>query len=43
MFGNSSLLETAIPSPEQLTENLEVKDDVQEFESSIEKLDFSGK
>uniref|UniRef100_A0A670HNY2 Protein phosphatase 1 regulatory subunit 9A n=1 Tax=Podarcis muralis TaxID=64176 RepID=A0A670HNY2_PODMU len=41
MFGNSSLLETATPSPEQLTENLEVKDDVQEFESSIEKLDFS--
>ncbi|XP_033023944.1 neurabin-2-like isoform X3 [Lacerta agilis] len=41
MFGNSSLLETATPSPEQLTENLEVKDDVKEFESSIEKLDFS--
>ncbi|XP_053215455.1 neurabin-2-like isoform X3 [Podarcis raffonei] len=41
MFGNSSLLETTTPSPEQLTENLEVKDDVQEFESSIEKLDFS--
>ncbi|XP_061464464.1 neurabin-1-like isoform X2 [Rhineura floridana] len=41
MFGNSTLLETATPSPEQLTKNVEVKNDVQEIESSIQKLDFS--
>ncbi|XP_053122532.1 neurabin-1-like isoform X2 [Hemicordylus capensis] len=42
MFGSSILLETATPSPDQvLTERFEVKDDVQNINSSIEKLDFS--
>ncbi|XP_044274315.1 neurabin-2-like [Varanus komodoensis] len=41
LFGNSVLLTTDTSSCEQLTEHLKVKDDVQEIESSIEKLDFS--
>ncbi|XP_066468336.1 neurabin-2-like isoform X2 [Tiliqua scincoides] len=41
MFGNSILLETATLQPDQLTEHFEVKDDDQNIESSMEKLDFS--
>ncbi|XP_020662341.3 neurabin-1 isoform X1 [Pogona vitticeps] len=37
MFGNSILLETDTPTPERL----EVKDDVLEIESSVQKSDFS--
>ncbi|KAJ7345638.1 hypothetical protein JRQ81_001588 [Phrynocephalus forsythii] len=40
MFGNSISLETDT-NPQQLTEHLEVKDDVLEIETSLEKLDFS--
>lgn len=43
MFGNSILLETATPHHDQLTEHFEAKDDDQNIESSMEKLDFSGK
>lgn len=41
MFGNNIFLETATPQPDQLTEHFEVKDDDQNIESSMEKLDFS--
>nr|XP_060635129.1 neurabin-1-like isoform X1 [Anolis sagrei ordinatus] len=41
MFGNSILLETDTQNPEKLTECFEVKDNVLEMESSVEKLDFS--
>uniref|UniRef100_H9GMQ5 Protein phosphatase 1 regulatory subunit 9A n=1 Tax=Anolis carolinensis TaxID=28377 RepID=H9GMQ5_ANOCA len=41
MFGNSTLLETDTQNPEKLTECFEVKDNVPEIESSVEKLDFS--
>ncbi|XP_042320062.1 neurabin-1-like isoform X2 [Sceloporus undulatus] len=41
MFGNNILLETDTPDPEKLTEKFEVKDDILEIESSVEKLDFS--
>ncbi|KAM6461511.1 neurabin-1-like isoform 2-T2 [Liasis olivaceus] len=41
MFGNSILLDSVTPSTEQLAEHFEVKDDMQEIESSVEKLDFS--
>ncbi|KAL8183473.1 UNVERIFIED_CONTAM: hypothetical protein K2H54_042108 [Gekko kuhli] len=39
VFGNG--LEAAAPSLEHLTEHLEVKENVQEIEISMEKLDFS--
>nr|XP_056717544.1 neurabin-1-like isoform X2 [Euleptes europaea] len=39
MFGNG--IEAAAPSLEHLTEHLEVKENVQEIEISMEKLDFS--
>ncbi|XP_034283386.1 neurabin-1-like isoform X2 [Pantherophis guttatus] len=41
MFGNSILLDSVTPNTEQLTEHFEIKDDMQEIESSMEKLDFS--
>lgn len=42
MFGNSILLDSVTPNTEQLAEHFEIKDDMQEIESSVEKLDFSG-
>ncbi|XP_063174228.1 neurabin-1-like [Candoia aspera] len=41
MFGNSILLDSVTPSTEQLAEHFEVKGDLEEIESSVEKLDFS--
>uniref|UniRef100_J3S4R4 Neurabin-1 n=1 Tax=Crotalus adamanteus TaxID=8729 RepID=J3S4R4_CROAD len=41
MFGNGILLDSITPNTEQLAEHFEIKDDMQEIESSVEKLDFS--
>ncbi|XP_070587867.1 neurabin-2-like isoform X2 [Erythrolamprus reginae] len=41
MFGNSILLDSVTPNAEQLAEHFETKDDMQEIDSSVEKLDFS--
>ncbi|XP_032065541.1 neurabin-1-like isoform X2 [Thamnophis elegans] len=41
LFGNSMLLDSVTPNTEQLAEHFEIKDDMQELESSVEKLDFS--
>ncbi|XP_015676015.1 neurabin-1 isoform X1 [Protobothrops mucrosquamatus] len=41
MFGNGILFDSVTPNTEQLAEHFEIKDDMQEIESSVEKLDFS--
>ncbi|XP_058046495.1 neurabin-1-like isoform X2 [Ahaetulla prasina] len=41
MFGNNILLDSVTPNTEQLAEHFEIKSDMQEIESSVEKLDFS--